>query len=153
MPQTQRRSVNEGNPAEPLVQWTGGMSRGEAECGRILRSLFPGKHWENRHRPDWLLNVYPGGPNPPRRLELDWYSEEIGLAVEFNGEQHYRVVPAFHWTGEAGERKLYGQRMRDAKKIELCRHRGINLVIVRFDCPDIASFLASHPAIAKADRK
>lgn len=125
----------------------GQTSKGEWICGMVLRELFPMHRFRQNVRPDWLPNIYPGGPNPPQNLELDWYCAELKLAVEFNGRQHYDVVPVFHGQGTDAERRLHGQKMRDAKKIKLCQQRGVDLVIVRYDCKNIRIFLRNHPII------
>lgn len=41
-------------------------------------------------RPDWLI-----GPDGAR-LELDFYIEELNIAIEVQGKQHYQYVPYFH---------------------------------------------------------
>lgn len=124
------------------------VSKGEAECGRVLRLLFATHAWQQNVRPKWLLNAYPGRQSKPQPMELDWFCESLGLAVEFNGRQHYKVVPFFHGSDpEVARRRFYGQQMRDAAKHRLCQEHQIDLVVVRWNCPDIEHFLRFHPSI------
>jgi len=65
------------------------------------------------YRPDWMEG-----------LELDFYIEELNLAAEVQGDQHYRFVPHFHGSRDRFEE----QQDRDAKKSLICRQKGIRLV-------------------------
>jgi hypothetical protein len=69
-----------------------------------------------RVRPDWLRNT------TGRRLELDGYCEELAVAFEHQGGQHYRKVATF--PGHA----LTQIKSRDARKRRLCRQRGVTLI-------------------------
>ena len=57
-------------------------------------------------------------------LQLDGYSEKLGIAFEHQGEQHFRFIPYFHST----EAKFRAQKSRDRRKRKLCRARGILLI-------------------------
>jgi hypothetical protein len=96
-------------------------SKGEIECRRVLhkmfRKIFP------RYRPDFLIN-----PKTNRRLELDCYNEELGIAVEYNGEQHYKW-PA--WPRITYE-QFIDQLERDQLKLDLCDANGVYLVVVPY---------------------
>ena len=48
-------------------------------------------------------------------LELDGYCEELDIAFEYNGEQHYKYIPYFHNKG----RTLEMQQLRDKQKAEI----------------------------------
>lgn len=48
-------------------------------------------------------------------LELDGYNEELQLALEYNGEQHYNYVHFFHRTLN----KLHEQQDRDKLKTRI----------------------------------
>lgn len=120
------------------------LSRGEAECGRVLAQLFP-KHAFISVRPDWLMNDYPGRKTPLRAMELDCYCEALNLAIEFNGQQHYFFVSKFHKSQD----QFYGQLARDRLKRDLCRRRGVDLITVRYDVPNIFEYLSTHPLILK----
>ena len=63
-------------------------SKGETECRKVLESIF-GKPFPSS-RPDFLRNPVTGGIH---NLELDCYNHELGLAVEYNGIQHYKFSP------------------------------------------------------------
>lgn len=76
------------------------------------RRMFP------KCRPEWLQG-----------LELDGYCESLGLAFEYNGRQHYQVVPAWHPNGE---QDLDAQRMRDVKKARLCEENWVMLVVIPY---------------------
>lgn len=91
-------------------------SVGEVICRLFLEELF-GTEFPCMH-PEWLNG-----------LELDGFSETLGLAFEHNGAQHY-------------DKKVYLKRflnphdsfeslqLRDIKKIEICRERDIKLIII-----------------------
>lgn len=60
----------------------------------------------NPARPDWLKNPHTG-----RNMELDCYNEKLGIAVEYNGRQHYEYSPHFHHNDPM---EFQEQRQRDS---------------------------------------
>jgi hypothetical protein len=70
-----------------------------------------------KKRPDWL-----GG------LELDGYNEELELAFEYQGLQHFECRSFFFKT----EEEFKAQQERDRRKYELCRQRGVCLLLVPY---------------------
>lgn len=109
-------------------------SKGEIECRRVLEKLFnrPFK----KSRPDFLRNNVTGGMF---NLELDCFNENLRLAVEYNGRQHYDYIPYFHKNKEA----FHNQKYRDFMKQTLCRDNKINLIEVPYtiDISNIESYL------------
>lgn len=97
----------------------------EEKCRDILESLtgeaFP------TDRPWWLTN-----PKTGRRLELDGYSEKLRVAFEYNGKQHYEFPNSYHKTREEFDRQVE----RDNFKMEECRKRGVNLLVIPYDLED-----------------
>jgi|GEM_PF-3297486 len=81
------------------------------------RLLFPDLRIDHQASPPWL-----------GRQRYDGYIAEYGIAIEYNGEQHYRAIEAF--GGEAGLRSTQG---RDRRKVELSKQHGIEVVVFRFD--------------------
>jgi protein-arginine kinase activator protein McsA len=69
-------------------------------------------------------------------LELDAYNEDLKLALEYQGEQHYRHVWWFHRT----EAEFHEQQERDRCKRALCQINDVRLIEVPFQfnykCPD-----------------
>lgn len=61
-------------------------------------------------------------------LELDGYNEELKLAFEYNGEQHYRKIKLWHKNG----RTLQNQKDIDKKKKEECKLKNIDLIIIPY---------------------
>lgn len=59
-------------------------------------------------------------------LQLDGFNEQLGLAFEVQGVQHYQKHPKFHKSIE----DLQSQRERDARKKQLCQEQGVTLLIV-----------------------
>ncbi len=57
------------------------------------------------------------------RLELDIWIPDLKLAIEFQGEQHYKSMT--HWGGEVG---FVRRQENDRRKRELCRTLGYTLV-------------------------
>ena len=61
-------------------------------------------------------------------LELDGYNEELGLAFEYNGKQHYEFIEYWHRNQDGFE----AQKERDRRKADLCAAAGITLFIVPY---------------------
>jgi hypothetical protein len=64
------------------------------------------------YRPDWLNG-----------LELDFYIDELKLAAEVQGDQHFSFVSFFHKTEDGFKQ----QKQRDAEKSLICFQNGIML--------------------------
>jgi hypothetical protein len=95
---------------------------------RFFQRLFP------KIRPKWLLN------HTGHRLELDGYCEELKLAFEYNGIQHYEHRKKFHKTAKAF--KL--QQQRDTLKLKLCVEHGVKLIIISYNDNSIEDFLEDY---------
>ncbi len=78
-------------------------------------------------RPKWLTN-----PETGSCLELDCYNDELGIAVEVNGEQHYIYPNVFHRT----EHQFIQQVRRDRLKRHLCQLNNVYLIIVPYTILD-----------------
>lgn len=106
------------------------ISSGEKACKTFLESVF--KRPFVKDRPDFLRNNITGV-----NLELDCFNKDLGLAVEYNGQQHYRYTPFFHKNKEAFHNQMY----RDETKRRLCREHGVVLIEVPYHVRDIETFL------------
>lgn len=98
----------------------------------IFGTLFP------KARPEWLRN------ERGNWMELDGYAEELGLAFEYHGVQHFKPIGFFHASDEAF---LLRQR-DDRKRAAMCREKGINLIEVPYMIPhdEIESFIRAECA-------
>jgi len=70
-----------------------------------------------RKRPKWLLN------ENNNRIELDGYNEELGVAFEYQGGQHFNENHYFNKSGNFDKTKRH-----DKIKKEVCEKRGIILL-------------------------
>ena len=77
------RFTNVNNVTLPVKHRGRKISKGEQKCKETLEKIY-GKEFLCV-RPDFLRN-----PETNRKLELDCYNEELKLAVEYNGIQHYK---------------------------------------------------------------
>ena len=102
-------------------------SKGETECRRVLVKFF-GKPFD-KARPSFLNNPVTGGSF---NLELDCYNEELNLAVEYNGKQHYEFCPFFHKNKE----HFLNQKYRDDMKRRMCKDHNITLIEVPYTVPE-----------------
>jgi hypothetical protein len=105
---------------------------GEAACREWLEGHFQrpfSKAW-----PLWLR------PSKRRKLQLDGYNEELGLAFEYQGAQHYRHTPWFHRTPMA----FTAQLTRDAEKRRLCEAHGVYLIVIPYDKRPVGAFIAKQ---------
>ena len=94
--------------------------RGEFVTRKICEKIFDKQF--KKIRPDWLKNKT--GCN----LELDIYNEELKLAFEYNGEQHYKFNKYFHESEDAFEK----QQERDKLKGQLCKQHNVTLIVVPY---------------------
>ncbi len=96
-------------------------SRGETECVRVLEKLFNRRF--DRVRPSFLKSPLTG-----RNLELDCYNEELKLAIEYNGRQHYKHPSFPNFSVE----DFKSQLQRDQWKRDRCNELGIYLLTVPY---------------------
>jgi hypothetical protein len=94
----------------------------EKLCMDILDKIFniPSKR---DMTPEWLSTGNRGSQR------LDGYWEELKLAAEYNGLQHYEMVDYFH---KGDIKNFEAQQERDEKKREACKEAEINLVEIPY---------------------
>lgn len=107
-------------PSEPR-------SKGEVACKQALERIYSPYTFHSTW-PNWLRN-----PETGCVLELDLYNEELGIAVEFHGKQHYVYTPHFHRKGISD---FQSQVRRDHYKIDLCDQNGVWLIVVPYNTPE-----------------
>jgi hypothetical protein len=90
---------------------------------RICRGISEGIFDKDfpKSKPKWLIN------SRGNRMELDGYCEELQLAFEYQGEQHYNYNSFFH-----SERNLKTSKEDDEFKKKLCLKNNILLIIIPF---------------------
>lgn len=100
---------------------------------RVLKQIFPNNNFIVNKRYDWLRN------DKNRKLELDFYSDELKLAVEYNGPQHYHFLKHYHKT----EYDFFNQVKNDLIKKSICQRLSIKLIEIPmlFDEKEITSFI------------
>ncbi|WP_286230583.1 zinc-ribbon domain-containing protein [Neobacillus mesonae] len=90
-------------------------SRGEEKTRYLLKQLLDHEFKKTRK----VLE---------RGLELDGYNQELNIAFEFRGIQHYEYVPYFHKT-----KKRFRELMkRNRDKQDLCEQKKIKLLIIPY---------------------
>jgi hypothetical protein len=121
-------SVYKGRNGRPI-------SKGERICCQTMERIYGVPFvsvW-----PDWLVN-----PETGQKLELDCYNEELRIAIEYNGEQHYKW-PNFT---QQSYQQFINQVRRDDLKKELCDRYGVYLIVVPYSVPHdrIAQYIMSY---------
>lgn len=89
----------------------------EAELYRLVSKLFQSQKILREASPTWL-----------GRQRLDIYLPELSLALEYQGEQHFRPIEVF-----GGAEAFAKNRERDERKRVLCKENGVTIVDIRFD--------------------
>jgi len=99
-------------------------NKNEEHCREIVERLT--NRTFKSVRPSFLRN-----PETNRNLELDMYCEELKVAFEYNGVQHYHFIPGgfFHPNGEQDFLK---QQKRDRFKARKCKEHGITLFTIPY---------------------
>ena len=109
----------------PYKCYNGGkMSKFESLCKQAIEEIT-GKSFYCV-RPDFLKN-----PETGRNLELDLYNDELRIALEANGRQHFVYPNIFHKTRE----EFISQVRRDIFKVDTCDANGIYLISVPYNVP------------------
>jgi hypothetical protein len=91
----------------------------EGELYRLVSKLFPNQVIRREASPPWL-----------GQQRIDIYLPELKLAIEHQGEQHYRPIERF-----GGEEAFAKVQERDKRKRALCQQNGVAVVDIRFDAP------------------
>ena len=89
---------------------------GEEGMKKLLDELLPDQEIIDNGRYKWLTNPKTGYP-----LELDRYYPQLGIAFEFQGEQHF--TPDTRYGSS-----YYKQRYRDKVKKRLANSRGVYII-------------------------
>ncbi len=113
--------------SEPSVGDPSGINRTKPEkiCRDALEKIYKRKF--SRVHPEWLRN-----PESNRKLELDCYNDELKIACEYNGPQHYVWPNHFPMTRE----QFLAQNRRDNFKINRCDEMGVYLITVPYNVPN-----------------
>lgn len=111
------------------------ISKGERICCQTMERIYGVPF--STIRPNWLKN-----PETGENLELDCYNDELQIAVEYNGEQHYKW-PNFT---QQSQQQFINQVRRDELKLELCNRNGIYLIVVPYNVPHdrIPEYITSY---------
>lgn len=75
--------------------------------------------------PKWLVN------RKNKRLQLDGYNEEINVAFEYQGYQHY--MPG--WFDKKDKNSFRHRVENDIDKLRACKSRGVNFIVVPYYTP------------------
>lgn len=90
------------------------------QISKILETKF-----EYEKTFDWLIN-----PKTNKHLYIDAYSEDLKLAVEYNGKQHYEVCPQ-RFPGDC-EEQLKIRQERDQIKEKLAKEHDIKFLTIKY---------------------
>lgn len=104
---------------------------GEALLKELLNVLVATDQFQDNARPGFLINPLTG-----ERLEFDRWYYKHGVAIEFNGPQHYQTTGAF-----PDPEQVRTQRLRDLVKQALAREQGVTIVVIR---PEDLTFERLH---------
>lgn len=98
------------------------ISRGEFYAKQCIENIFTSHKFE-KIRPSWLKN-----PDTSKNLELDLYNDELKIALEYNGRQHYHYTKFFHTCQGDFEK----QKKRDQHKYQTCCLNGVYLITIPY---------------------
>lgn len=90
----------------------------EKQLYQIIREIYPGYMDKVRYqyRDEWL-----------GKSSLDIYIPELKLAIEYQGEQHFKPIDHI-----GGEYTLEENQRRDKQKAKICRKNNVKLILVNY---------------------
>lgn len=100
-------------------------------------SIYFGDHTVRENiRPEWLIT------SDGERLELDFFIDELSIAIEVQGKQHYHFIPFFHDNYEGFKQRLKWDRFKQQQ----CNNMRITLVEISSedDLPQLYQFIPSR---------
>lgn len=106
----------------------------------ILARIFTDFRVQDNISPDWLIN-----PSTRRRLKLDRYYLEAGIAVRFLGL-------TAKGQGRQSDWEVMETEQRDQTRAELCRQNGVQLVLIDPEEDPIKQLDQLLRALASASR-
>ena len=98
----------------------------EKLCRLIFETIF--KKPFPRCRPKWLIG------KKGRSLELDGYNNDLKMAFEYNGEQHYKKTIFNDYTFL--KKSFLELKERDQIKVDLCSKNNVILIIIPYIVSD-----------------
>lgn len=119
--------LNQGGTIRP--NWAVNETKAQKMCRTAAEKYF-GKKFVS-FWPDWLKN-----PETGKELELDIYNDELKIAIEYNGEQHYKYPNKWQHDKNNGLEKFIKQLRRDMYKIDACDANGVYLITVPYTVPE-----------------
>ena len=103
--------------------------RGCAVCNNSIGELFI-KNWLDNHNIFYEAQKKFENLTLKYKLSYDFYIPEKRLLIEFNGEQHYRLVPRFHKKGVYDLRKQF---LRDMLKKNYAAENNYKLISIEWN--------------------
>ena len=103
------------------IQHTPNDSKLELQTKFLLENIFKVPFY--KVRPNFLRNDVTG-----YNLEIDLYNDDLKLAIEVQGDQHYKFTPFFHKNKDS----FTMQRYRDEMKKQKCIKEGITLIEIPY---------------------
>ena len=101
--------------------------KNEEECRNIMEDHFSVKF--TKTKPKWLNS-----------LELDGYNDELKIAFEYNGQQHYDYYPNY-FHKKNGIKDFISQICRDKLKRYLCEENGVRLISIPYHIQNRKQFI------------
>ena len=89
----------------------------ETQLYKLIVNLFAEYEVIREASPDWLGNQ-----------RLDIYIPSLNIAIEYQGEQHFKPIAIF-----GGEEGLSNTRKRDKRKKELCQKNKVKLILFKYN--------------------
>jgi len=89
----------------------------ETQLYKTICYLFPSLNVIREARPEWLGNQ-----------RIDIFIPDLKIAIEYQGQQHYKPVEMF-----GGKEALEMTKEMDERKRSLCKKNGVNIIYFRYD--------------------
>ncbi len=96
------------------------IGKSEERCRKIFEDIFQVNF--DKSYPRWLKSERGG------QMHLDGYNNNLKIAFEYQGEQHYRFVPYWHRNSETFEQRQADDRW----KKKLCKERDVILIEIPY---------------------